>query len=82
MSEAKNGESNPCLQEQRLSLKCLQDNFGNKSKCEPQIENYKDCKTFWYNICRERRLNNIKPHMPSIQERIKIKTEYLSNHSN
>lgn len=35
------------LQEQRLSLKCLQNNFGDKSQCEPQIENYKDCKTFW-----------------------------------
>jgi len=35
------------IQEQRLSFKCLQDNFGDKTQCEPQIENYKDCKTFW-----------------------------------
>lgn len=35
------------MQEQKLSLKCLQDNFGDKTKCEPEVENYKDCKTFW-----------------------------------
>ncbi|XP_060867319.1 coiled-coil-helix-coiled-coil-helix domain-containing protein 7 [Metopolophium dirhodum] len=80
MSEAKNGDSNPCLQEQRLSFKCLQDSFGDKSQCEPQIENYKDCKTFWYNIYKERKNNKIRPYMPSLEERIKIKKEYMNGH--
>ncbi|XP_025415468.1 coiled-coil-helix-coiled-coil-helix domain-containing protein 7 [Sipha flava] len=77
---AKNGDSNPCLQEQKISLKCLQEHFGDKTKCDPQIENYKDCKTFWYNICKERKANNIKPVLPPLEERIKIKKEYLSSH--
>ncbi|XP_050421884.1 coiled-coil-helix-coiled-coil-helix domain-containing protein 7 [Adelges cooleyi] len=74
--EAMNSDSNPCLQEQRISLKCLQDSFGNSKKCMPEIENYKECKTFWYNIYKERKRKNIRPHLPSKEERTKIKKEY------
>ncbi|VVC32528.1 Hypothetical protein CINCED_3A007185 [Cinara cedri] len=81
-NEIQNSDSNPCLQEQKLSLKCLQDNFGDKTKCEPEIENYKDCKTFWYDLFRERKRNNIKPYMPSLKERIEIKKEFMSGHTN
>ncbi|XP_050540784.1 coiled-coil-helix-coiled-coil-helix domain-containing protein 7 isoform X2 [Daktulosphaira vitifoliae] len=76
--EPMNSDSNPCLEEQRISLKCLQNNYGDHKKCEPQIENYKDCKTFWYNIYKERKRNNTKPYLPSKEERMKMKQEYIN----
>lgn len=35
---------------------------------------------FQYNIYRERKSNNIQPYMPSLEERIKIKKEHMSNY--
>uniref|UniRef100_A0A147BFC9 Coiled-coil-helix-coiled-coil-helix domain-containing protein 7 n=1 Tax=Ixodes ricinus TaxID=34613 RepID=A0A147BFC9_IXORI len=39
--------NNPCLKEQRLSLKCLDDNGYDKKKCESFFVNYTVCQKFW-----------------------------------
>jgi len=35
---------------------------------------------FQYNVYKERKNNNIRPYMPSLEERIKIKKEYMNGH--
>lgn len=41
-------ENNPCLKEQELTYKCFHDNSFDKEVCQLEIENYKLCKSFWF----------------------------------
>lgn len=40
-------ERNPCLQEQKLSFKCISENYKDKDQCALYFENFKKCKSFW-----------------------------------
>ncbi|KAK9701844.1 hypothetical protein QE152_g30343 [Popillia japonica] len=71
-------ETNPCLKEQELSYKCLSMNNYDKDKCQLEFENYKTCKGFWMSIQSERRRKGIKPYLPTIEDREKIKREYFA----
>ncbi|RLU26826.1 hypothetical protein DMN91_000623 [Ooceraea biroi] len=75
----KQEEMNPCYKEHLLSLKCLNSNQGQHKLCEVYFINYKNCKKFWSNVQSERRLKGIKPYLPPLEERAKIKADYLSN---
>ncbi|KAH0954901.1 hypothetical protein HN011_011146 [Eciton burchellii] len=68
-------ELNPCYKEQLLSLKCLDSNQNQHNKCEVYFMNYKNCKEFWSAIEIERRSKGIKPYLPPLNERTKIKAE-------
>ncbi|KAI9295831.1 hypothetical protein K502DRAFT_202820 [Neoconidiobolus thromboides FSU 785] len=37
----------PCEFESKRSLKCLQENYLNKSKCNDLFQEYRDCKKYW-----------------------------------
>lgn len=39
--------NNPCVKEQKLSLKCLDDNGYDKEKCTSFFVNYNMCQKFW-----------------------------------
>ncbi|XP_075525928.1 coiled-coil-helix-coiled-coil-helix domain-containing protein 7 isoform X2 [Dermacentor variabilis] len=38
---------NPCYKEQKLSMKCLEDNGYDYDKCQHYFDNFKACKGFW-----------------------------------
>lgn len=69
---------NPCLKEQELTYRCYDLHNYDKEKCFLEIENYKTCKKFWGKISALRRSQGIKPSLPPVEEREKIKQEYLS----
>ena len=70
-------QKDPCAQERANSMKCLEKNNYDHSACEKQFANYKSCKTFWMNVRRGRAYNRIYPHLPDMDERIRIKKKYM-----
>lgn len=71
--------NNPCYKEHLLSLKCLETNQKDQNTCELYFLNYKSCKDFWASVQTERRSKGIKPYMPPLEERIKIKADFLNS---
>ncbi|CAN8006903.1 unnamed protein product [Ixodes pacificus] len=69
--------NNPCLKEQKLSLKCLDDNGYDKEKCTSFFVNYNMCQKFWLSIMKERRALGIEPALPPPEEREGIKKDRL-----
>ncbi|XP_044745521.1 coiled-coil-helix-coiled-coil-helix domain-containing protein 7 [Coccinella septempunctata] len=69
--------NNPCLKEHELTDKCFHKNNFDYEKCALQIENYKVCKSFWHSVQMERRSKGIKPYLPPVEERDRIKEEYF-----
>ncbi|XP_034942728.1 coiled-coil-helix-coiled-coil-helix domain-containing protein 7 [Chelonus insularis] len=72
-------ENNPCLKEHYLSLKCLDDNQYDHDACLWYFENYKNCKGFWNDVMHDRRSKGITPILPPVEEREKMKEEYMKN---
>ncbi|KAL6258768.1 hypothetical protein P5V15_010716 [Pogonomyrmex californicus] len=70
---------NPCYKEHLLSLKCLEANQKEHNECELYFQNYKNCRNFWASVQSERRSKGIKPYLPPLEERIKIKAKYLNS---
>ncbi|XP_023233926.1 coiled-coil-helix-coiled-coil-helix domain-containing protein 7-like [Centruroides sculpturatus] len=62
--------------EHDLSLNCLEQNNYNKNKCQLHFENYINCKKFWSLVVSDRKKKGMKPYLPSVQDRGKIKEEY------
>ncbi|KYM97860.1 PREDICTED: coiled-coil-helix-coiled-coil-helix domain-containing protein 7 [Cyphomyrmex costatus] len=69
---------NPCYKEHLMSLKCVTSN-KTKDTCTQYFINYRNCKDFWASVQRERRLKGIKPYLPPLEERAKIKTDFLNS---
>lgn len=72
-------ETNPCFEEQELSYRCFSKYNYDKEKCTLQIENYKACKNFWGEIRAYRRRQGQYPLLPPLEERQRIKQEYLAS---
>ena len=72
--------NNPCYDESIISLKCLDAN--SKELCQKEINNYKKCKKFWYDIYNFRRLYGIRPFQPEPEERTRIKDTFLQSGQN
>lgn len=70
-----NADLNPCVDEQRLSLRCLADHDYQKDACQRFFDNYNQCNGFWNEIRKQRRMNGVKPELPVAEERIKILNE-------
>ncbi|KAI9594138.1 hypothetical protein BDF19DRAFT_446063 [Syncephalis fuscata] len=45
----------PCAKQSKESLRCLEDNPGDKNKCTAYFEAYRDCKKIWLDARREER---------------------------
>ncbi|KAK3596782.1 hypothetical protein CHS0354_038784 [Potamilus streckersoni] len=69
------------LEEHQMSLKCLDENYYDKNKCEAYFENYRRCKKFWGKIQRERGRKGIKPVMPPYDEREEILRQHQAKKS-
>ncbi|KAL1420705.1 hypothetical protein MTO96_004444 [Rhipicephalus appendiculatus] len=74
---AEQRNNNPCFKEQKLSMKCLEDNGYDYDRCQVYFENFKACKGFWLAIVKDRRKKGIHPALPPLEERDSIKQEYL-----
>ncbi|XP_031328781.1 coiled-coil-helix-coiled-coil-helix domain-containing protein 7 [Photinus pyralis] len=70
---------NPCLKEQLITYKCLDQFQYNKEKCELEMYNYKECKSFWGRVRADRRRKDIKPYLPEVKDREKIKLQYMGS---
>ena len=71
--------NNLCFEESRYSLECLNSSNNNHVLCEDEISNYKNCKTFWFEINNFRHKHQIKPFVPDVEERERIKNNFLQN---
>ncbi|CAH1364586.1 coiled-coil-helix-coiled-coil-helix domain-containing protein 7 [Tenebrio molitor] len=70
-------KTNPCLKEQEQTYKCFHKNDFDKDACQLQIQNYNVCKGFWNSVRAERRRKGIRPHLPPVEDREKIKAEFF-----
>ena len=61
--------TDPCYKERRLSLKCMDVKGYTREHCVREFENFKNCKSFWTEVIRERKHDNITPHIPPLEER-------------
>nr|XP_034826124.1 coiled-coil-helix-coiled-coil-helix domain-containing protein 7 isoform X2 [Maniola hyperantus] len=80
MKQLKNTDAerlNPCLKEQEKSYQCLNKNGFDHEKCEPYFDNYNTCKKFWGKVSKDRRARGIVPYLPDVEDREKIKAEYV-----
>ncbi|KAF7998210.1 hypothetical protein HCN44_009608 [Aphidius gifuensis] len=71
-------EKNPCFEEHNLAQKCLFKNNFNRDPCVLHFDNYKACKKFWNEVQKTRSRQNIEPALPPLEERRKIKADYLN----
>jgi hypothetical protein len=74
-------ETNPCFEEQKKSLSCIEVNSKDTDQCFREILNLKICRTFWYEIQKFRRNHNIEPILPEPSERDRMKAVYMSTGS-
>ena len=72
-----NNTKDPCWRENKLSMKCLDDNGYNKGYCLKEFENYKNCKGFWNSVGWARKREGLYPLTPeSEEERRAFKAKY------
>ncbi|KAI8053374.1 hypothetical protein BDF22DRAFT_743301 [Syncephalis plumigaleata] len=45
----------PCAKQSKESLRCIEENPGDKGKCNAYFEAYRDCKKIWLDAHREER---------------------------
>ena len=70
-------ENDPCFNEHKISMKCLNDNAYDYDKCQDSFDNYSSCKKFWNSVITQRKRDNILPHLPSLEQRDQIKKEFF-----
>ena len=68
---------NPCLKESKASMRCLMDTNGDKTKCQRFFDNYNECKTFWYEVTKSRRIAGISPSLPLLNDRQAFLKQYV-----
>ena len=57
-----NSKTNPCLEQSKASMKCLDRNNYNKDKCQEYFDAYKECKKAWNEWRAERRRKGLPPN--------------------
>lgn len=70
-------DKNPCIKEQDMAYKCLDENNYDRNVCAGYFENYKKCKDFWGTVRVDRRRAGIVPNLPPAAERDQIKRDFL-----
>ena len=58
----------PCWKEHKISLNCLDENGYDKSLCQREFENYRNCKGFWNNVSWTRKKYGLYPLVPQSEE--------------
>lgn len=62
---------NPCYEESVKSLKCQElDGIG---ACQKEISEYTFCRQFWQQVYNLRRLHGLRPFLPELDDRQRIK---------
>ena len=58
----------PCWQENKMSMDCLDQNGFVKQLCQVEFENYKKCKGFWNSVSWARKRRGLYPLIPETEE--------------
>nr|KAI8749558.1 coiled-coil-helix-coiled-coil-helix domain-containing protein 7 [Biomphalaria glabrata] len=74
---AEKAKTDPCLAENEMTLRCLDDNGYDRSKCSDFFLNYNNCRKFWSWVTSQRKQQGISPYLPHPEDREKVKQEYL-----
>lgn len=69
-------DRDPCYVERQASMKCLDDNDYEKTKCSKFFENMRACKTFWFDVRMARMRAGVWPHDPLPEERNGLRRKY------
>ncbi|XP_054164344.1 coiled-coil-helix-coiled-coil-helix domain-containing protein 7-like [Oppia nitens] len=72
-------ETNPCFDEQSVSLKCIEINSNDTDQCFREINNLKICRTFWSAVEKVRKNNSIEPTLPKREVRDQLRKYYIQN---
>jgi len=70
--------TDPCYKERQISLRCMDEKNYDKDACYREFVNFRNCKTFWTTIIKERRRDQIKPDVPPPEERDAIRKARLT----
>lgn len=57
--------TNPCMEESKASMKCLDENNYDKGRCKMYFEAYKECKKAWNERKATRRRQGLPPNDPA-----------------
>lgn len=68
---------NPCSEEALQSLQCQEQRTA--TGCAKEITNYKKCQDFWKRVTDLRRLYRLKPYLPELEDRARIKARLTAN---
>lgn len=82
LNKERNIAKDPCYAEHEISLNCLDEHAFEREKCALQIENFKRCRKFWYDIVQDRTKRGIRPYEPKPEDRAAIKQEYIDSLKN
>ncbi|KAH9492268.1 Coiled-coil-helix-coiled-coil-helix domain-containing protein 7 [Bulinus truncatus] len=74
---AERAKNDPCLRENEMSMQCLNENAYDGSKCQDFFKNYRNCRKFWAWIVKQRKEQGVIPHLPELEDREKVKEEFL-----
>ncbi|CAL1538908.1 unnamed protein product [Lymnaea stagnalis] len=70
-------QNDPCLLENEMAMRCLDENAYDREKCRDFFKNYKNCRKFWSWIVSQRKKQGIEPNLPPPEERDQVKKDYL-----
>ncbi|XP_033738247.1 coiled-coil-helix-coiled-coil-helix domain-containing protein 7-like [Pecten maximus] len=66
-----------CLRESKISLDCIaRNNFADNARCEPEFQNYRNCKKFWTKVQWRRFWKGQRPTLPLPEDREQAKKDY------
>ncbi|XP_073487752.1 coiled-coil-helix-coiled-coil-helix domain-containing protein 7 [Aquarana catesbeiana] len=78
MASIRNSDTNPCLEENDASTKCMNNNNYRKEMCSYYFIRYKECRKFWHTVMLKRRRDGLSPAMPTAEERKQILASFDS----
>ncbi|XP_060069925.1 uncharacterized protein LOC132549957 [Ylistrum balloti] len=65
-----------CLRESKMSLDCIaRHNYEDNAKCEPEFQNYRNCKKFWTQVQWRRFFRGQRPTLPLPEDREQAKKD-------
>ncbi|XP_069127275.1 coiled-coil-helix-coiled-coil-helix domain-containing protein 7-like [Argopecten irradians] len=65
-----------CLVESKISLDCIaRHNYADNNKCEPEFQNYRNCKKFWNKVQWRRFWKGQRPTLPLPEDREQVKKD-------
>ncbi|XP_055330752.1 coiled-coil-helix-coiled-coil-helix domain-containing protein 7-like [Paramacrobiotus metropolitanus] len=68
--------NNPCWEESKAAMRCLDENNYQQQFCTRYHENYTNCRKFWTRVYNDRRNKDLVPWLPPPEERRVMEEHY------